>query len=223
MPAVGAGVVPGSPAVGVEVVAGGEGTPLGLPAVGAGVDPDVGAGVVPGVPDVGAGVTAGLWTGVGELTGTAPGDPEGTDEAGVPGVSGDGLAGAAVGLGGDLMGVKVNVTGVDVSVLVGAATGELTGDVAVAIGDDPDCTGGEEGEGLASVGLEVGRGGVPAKPGLKLVLGLRDLPGVALGGGRAPGEVGTDVLTGVGLLPVGAGDASGTGGKGTSGVGTFAS
>ena len=152
------------------------------------------------------------------VAGVAPGVLLG--ETGVPGRPGDGLAGPAAGLGGELIGVKVNVAGVAPGVLLGAGTG-ATGE---AIGDDPDCTGGE---GVALEGLGGGRGGAPTEPGLKLVLGLvgvEGLPGVALGGGKPAGELGTGARTGVGLLPAGvdAGVCPGAGGKGMVGVDTSA-
>ena len=116
--------------------------------------------------------------------------------------------------------MKVNVAGVAPGVLLGAGTA-TTGE---AIGDDPDCTGGE---GVALEGLGGGRGGAPTEPGLKLVLGLvgvEGLPGVALGGGKPAGELGTGARTRVGLLPAGvdAGVCPGAGGKGMVGVGTSA-
>ena len=119
--------------------------------------------------------------------------------------------------------MKVNVAGVAPGVLLGAGTA-TTGE---AIGDDPDCTGGEGGEGVALEGLGGGRGGAPTEPGLKLVLGLAGVegpPGVALGGGKPADEVGTGAPTGVGLLPAGvdAGVCPGAGGKGMVGVGTLA-
>ena len=117
----------------------------------------------------------------------------------------------------------MNVAGVALGVLLGVGTG-ATGE---AVGGDPDCTGGEGGEGIALEGLGGGWGGAPTEPGLKLVLGLNGvegLPGVALGVGEPVGEVGTGAPTGVGLLPVGvdAGVCPGAGGKGMVGVGTSA-
>ena len=241
--------VPGVPGKGVAAGRGGELIGVKVNMAGVAVDVLPGAaggvlpGVVPGVPGVltgAAGVAvegemgdapeAGLCEGDGELAGTAPGVPEGVGGPGVPGVPGEGLA---AGLGGELIGVKVNVAGVAWGVLLGTARGVLlTGEVTPVLGD-PDCTGGKEGEGLAGKGLgEVGRGGgTPTKPGLILVLGLAgvgDLVGVAPGGtwdGWVPGGFGAVVPTGVGLLPAGtvAGDCAGPGGKGLLGVGTLVS
>ena len=216
VPGVGAGVLPGLPAVGEGTAAGVGGMPL---TVDAGEEPNVGAGVVPGVCDVGAGVATGLWTGVGELPGAAAGVP-GVGETDVLGSLGDGLAGLVAGLSKLLIGVKVNVAGVGLGVLLGAGTG-ASGEAGEG---DPDCTGGE---GVALEGLGDGRGGAPTEPGLRLVWGLAgvvDLPGVALGVGKPAGEVGTDAATGVGLVPAGvdAGVCPGAGGKGMVGVGTSA-
>jgi len=153
----------------------------------------------------------------------------GVAEVGVTGMGVAEVAAPEVGIAGDapgvvgFVGVNIKAWGVPAGLPTGVAAGVLTGEGATV--------GAVDGEGVASgvaAGLRLGiAGGVPAKPGCRLIApGVADLGELDGDGPRkiVPVVVDAGVLPGIGEVVgvgVAAGDSSGTGGRGISGVGTW--